>query len=77
MALMYQEVTLDTDTPDRDGLCVFREGRLLAVLSHLSDMHAEVQGHWYVEALFGEAPMLQPPTFVDLPAFEDWLITLP
>jgi hypothetical protein len=31
---------------------VFREGRLLAVLSCLSDIHGELAGQWFVEMDF-------------------------
>jgi hypothetical protein len=71
--LSFQTVELDADTPDRDATLAFRDGRLLAVLSRLSDMHDDLTGHWYVEATFGDLPGGQPQTFVTLALFEEWL----
>jgi len=35
MTLSFQPVTLDGDAPDREGTIVFRDGRLLALLTRL------------------------------------------
>lgn len=77
MVLSKQAVTLDTDTPDRDGLLVFRDGRLIAVLSRLGDIHGPLEGHWYIESMFGDVPAFQPPTFETFRQFEDWLAEVP
>jgi hypothetical protein len=73
--LSFQTATLDTDTPDRNATLVFREGRLLAVLSCLSDIHGDLAGHWYIEATFGDLPGRQPRAFDSLALFEEWLAT--
>ena len=73
MAVSLQTVTLDTDDPDRDGLMVFRDGKLLAILSCLSDIHEELEGRWFVEAIFGKNACLQPPTFATPDEFEQWV----
>ena len=73
MEVEFQRVTLDTDTPDRNATLVFRNGRLLAVLSCLSDIHGEIGGTWFIEATFSELPRPQPQTFVTLQTFETWL----
>jgi hypothetical protein len=73
MQLTFQAVTLDTDTPDRDAVIVFREGQLLAVLSRLSDIHGELVGQWFVEAMFCETPARRPPVFESVDRFQEWL----
>jgi hypothetical protein len=73
MALTFQPVSLDGNAPDRDAMLVFREGRLLAVLTCLSDIHAELVGRWFVEATFGDLPSGHAPVFETLDGFETWL----
>jgi hypothetical protein len=73
MTLSTQEVTLDTSGPDTQAVLVFREERLLAVLCRLSDIHGELAGQWFVEAVFNELPGAQSRTFDSLPAAEAWL----
>ncbi len=74
MALSFQAVTLDAVSTDREATLVFREGRLLAVLTCLSDIHDDLRGHWFIEAIFGEIPPRQaPPAFETLARFEEWL----
>ena len=75
MRLSRQTVTLDADSPDREALLVFRDGRLLAVLSHLSDIHPDLQGQWFVEAMFGNVPPRRPQVFETPDRFEEWLRT--
>lgn len=73
MALDFQPVTLAAPAPDTRGVLVFREGKLLAVLSCLGDIHEELGGRWFVEVALGELPRPQPETFSTLAAFEGWL----
>lgn len=73
MALSFQSVTLDANSPDREGTLVFRDGRLLAVLTCLSDIHADLAGSWFVEAAFGDVPIVQPPVFETIDQFGEWL----
>ena len=73
MALSYQDVILDNDTPDSEAMLVFREGRLLAVLTRLSDIHGEFAGHWFAEAVFETVATPRGPTFETLAHFEEWL----
>lgn len=72
MAVSFQEVTLDT-VADREGRLVFRDGRLLAVLSCLSEIHDHLSGHWFIETVFGDVPTPQPPVFESIDQFEGWL----
>lgn len=71
MTLTFQAVTLDTETPDGEATLVFRDGRLLAVLSRLSDIHDDLAGRWFIEAAFGEVPRPHQ-TFETLDTLEAW-----
>jgi hypothetical protein len=73
MALSFQPVTLDSSTPDREGVLVFRDDQLLAVLTCLSDIHAELAGRWFVEAVFGDVPVVRAPIFDTADQFASWL----
>ncbi|WP_158812000.1 hypothetical protein [Beijerinckia sp. L45] len=48
MTLSFHAVTLDAVSTDREAMLVFREGRLLAVLTCLSDIHEDLRGHWFI-----------------------------
>lgn len=59
---------------DEEGLLVFdREGRLVAVLTHLSDANEVAPGQWFLEAGFGRLNVAVPPTFVDLDVARVWI----
>jgi len=73
MSLSYQTVTLDGDIPDRQARLVFRHCGLLAVLSCLSEIHEDLAGQWFIEALFGDQPPPVKQTFQSLDEFEAWL----
>lgn len=73
MALTFQRVTLDVQTPDHEGILVFWDGRFVAVLSCLSSIHGNLAEHWFIEAMLGGAPPAQPQTFPTLQDFEKWL----
>ncbi len=73
MALLFQPVTLDASSPDRDGALVFRDERLLAVVTCLSDIHDDLAGSWFIEAAFGELPHPQPTAFATLETLRTWL----
>ena len=73
MVLTFQVVTLDSNSPDQEGSLVFRDGRLLAVITRLSDIHPELAGRWFVEATFGRVPIVYPPPFETIDEFEDWV----
>jgi hypothetical protein len=73
MAASFQEVTLDTGGADDQAVLVMRDGRLVAVLSHLSDIHDELAGMWFVETLFGNLPHKPRHTFTSPNEFAAWL----
>lgn len=69
----YQRIILDTHGTDDQGVLVLREGRLTAVLSHLSEMHNEMAGMWYLEMLFGKTPLKPRHMFASPEDFVIWL----
>ncbi len=60
---------------DEEGRLVFADGRLIAVLVQLSDMHEEqgVTGHWFLETGYGRRLAGEHPAFPDLSAAEEWI----
>ena len=73
MGFSFQSVTLEGKAPDREGKLVFRDGRLLALLTCLGDIHGDLAGNWFVEATFGDVPAGQFPVFKTTDEFEAWL----
>jgi len=73
VVLSFQAVILDSSSPDQEGRLVFRDGRLLAVITRLSDIHPELAGRWFVEATFGRVPIVHPPAFETIDEFEGWI----
>ena len=72
MSLRLQPVRVATG-PDEEGLLVFTGERLVAVLTHLSDQHDNLTGHWFLEAGFGRLGGCNHPDFADLDAAQDWM----
>jgi hypothetical protein len=73
MSLTLQPTRVATGS-DEEGLLVYADGRLVAVLVHLSDENEVAAGDWYLEAGFG--PRLDGPyhpTFPSLGAALDWI----
>lgn len=69
----YKPITLDTNGTDDQGMLVLCEGRLTAILSHLSAIHDEMAGLWYLEMMFGKSPAKPRYTFANPEEFVDWL----
>jgi hypothetical protein len=74
MSLTLQPVRV-ANGPDEEGLLVFTaEGRLVAVLTRLSEQHQDLAGHWYLEAGFGRLDVgPQHATFADLDTAQNWI----
>jgi hypothetical protein len=70
MTLSFQPIELSTRGPDCDGMLVLSDGRLIAVLSRLSDIHGALAGRWYVEAAFRDLPTTPEETFDSLVSLE-------
>lgn len=73
MATSFQDITLDTADGDDRAVLVSRDGRLTAVLSHLSEMHGDMAGMWFVEAMFVSPPFEARHVFTDPQEFVAWL----
>jgi hypothetical protein len=73
MTLTLQPIQVATGS-DEEGVLVFADGRLVAVLVHLSDENEVAPGDWYLEAGFG--PCLErpnQPTFASLQVAQEWI----
>ncbi len=72
-AFTLQSVRVATGA-DEEGMLVFLDGRLVAVLVRLSEVHEELAGEWFLETGYGA--LSGPPdhsTFADLQTGLDWL----
>lgn len=72
MSLTLQPVRV-ANGHDEEGLLVFAEDRLVAVLVRLSDEHEAMAGQWFLEYGFGKLDGPHHPTFPDLNAAQDWI----
>ena len=73
MTLTLQPTRIATGS-DEEGMLVFSDDRLVAVLVHLSDENEVAPGDWYLEAGFGRClDSLNHPTFPSLEAAQDWI----
>ena len=69
-----QPVPVMTGCDDQEGVLVFSDGQLVAVLVHLEDeMHADQRGGWFLEAGFGACRTAVPPVFDDLDEAQAWV----
>ncbi|GJD63967.1 hypothetical protein [Methylobacterium frigidaeris] len=73
MELTLQPVRVRTGSEAEQGLLVFVDGTLAAVLVCLSDEYGDEAGLWFLEAGFGSLASPQAETFVDLDAAEAWI----
>ncbi len=72
--ITVQPVQIDTGTRDREGMLVFANGLLVAVLVRLADkLHGNARGGWFLEAGFGPCSTIKAPVFADLAGAEDWI----
>ena len=58
---------------EEEGMLVFADDRLVAVLVRLSDIHEGLAGEWFVETGFGPLEGREHPVFADLKAAEEWI----
>lgn len=73
MSLQLQPVRLASGNDDTEGQLVFIDGSLAAVLVHLSDVHGDEAGMWFLEAWFGVPYRSNHPTFASLDKAQDWI----
>ena len=74
MTLRLEPVRVATGL-DEDGMLVFVQDRLVAVLVQLSDAHEElgIAGHWFLETGYGFRLAGGKSTFPDLDAAQAWI----
>ena len=72
MTLVLQPVRVATGS-DEEGMLVFSEDRLVAVLVRLSDTHEEIAGHWFLETGYGPLSGPDHPTFPDAVGAQVWI----
>jgi hypothetical protein len=70
MTFSFEPVSLDASNGDDEGRLVFRDGRLLAVVSCLGKGHGDAVGRWFVEAVFSAAAFPFHETMLDLAEVE-------
>ena len=73
MSVHLQPVRLASGNDDTEAQLVFVDGGLVAVLTHLSELHDEAAGMWFLEAGFGSISVRAPPTFANLDEAQDWI----
>ena len=67
-----QSVRVATGT-DEEGMLVFLDGRLVAVLVRLSEAHEGLAGDWFLETGYGPLSGPDHATFAVLQAAPDWI----
>ena len=72
MRLVLRPVRVATGA-EEDGLLVFDDGRLVAVLVRLSEENEIAPGEWFLEAGFGGLDGPDHPSFKDLDGAQDWI----
>jgi hypothetical protein len=70
MAITFEPARLDYAFGDNEAVLAMRDGSLLAVLSRLGELHGNLLGHWYVEAVFTVDQEGVGGVFANLDAFE-------
>lgn len=68
--IRFQQVILHDDFGDDEGMLVFVNDRLVAVLSRLGQMHDTLTGRWFIEAPLCILPGDMPDTFATLQEVE-------
>lgn len=73
-SLSFQPVTLDSGHDDNRAMLVFRDDRLFAVITALSDLHQDMAGSWFVETLFHGQVRAPHEPFASLDGVEAWVV---
>lgn len=72
MTLTLQPVRVAAGN-DTDGVLVFCDGALVAILVRLSDFHDDEAGAWFLEVGMGSLDLPNKPVFNDLGAAQKWI----
>ena len=73
MSLQLQPIKVATGSADSESQLVFFNGFLVAVLVHLSDLHEEESGMWFLEAGFGPLSGPERAPFANLDVAQAWI----
>jgi len=73
MTLSLRPVRVATGHEEEGNLVFDDQGRLVAVLVHLSDKNEIAPGRWFLEVGFGSLDSSSAPTFVDLNVAQSWM----
>ena len=73
MSISLQPVRVATGY-DEDGLLVFSDDYLVAVLVLLTDRHGEEAGKWFLETGYGRLNRPHHPIFADLNAAQGYIV---
>lgn len=72
MNLRFEPITLDCDD-DSMAWLIFRDARLTAIVSRLGKLHEELEGRFYVEAVFDGMLRGKTESFRALADVEAWI----
>ena len=72
MSFQFTPVLLYGISPDNEGILLFKEGRLLAVLTRLSSIHDDREGQLFIEAVFGDISVPADHLLPDIEAATAW-----
>ena len=71
MGITLRPVQIETGSSDHEGMLVFDENRLLAILVRLSELHENDAGIWHLE--YGPTFGRHPGTFANLEQAVSWI----
>ena len=71
--IAFQPVRVETGSDDEEGMLVFLDDRLLAILVRLSSQHDSMSRSGFLEHGFGLLDGPQHPSFEDVAEVEDWI----
>ena len=73
MALLSTQAVRIGALEDGEGLLIFADDALVAVLVRLSALHGAQAGRWFLEAAFGRLAPATPPAFDDVDSAKTWV----
>lgn len=73
MPITLSRIELDASSGDHEAVLALADGKLFAILSCLGDLHQDLRGRWFVEAVFGERSLEIGQTFRSLSEFRQEL----
>ena len=71
MSVVLTEIQIASDY-DHEGRLILIDGRLVAVMVKLSELHEHIAGRWYLETGYGVLKY-ERPSFLDLDSAVEWI----